>query len=943
MYWYLNGKKANSLTFPFITTGAPGQEIAAILINDSLQDTAEKVYLCVLDADHVGFVLCKVEGRRLWKELGGVQDSSCFVGTLAPNSFLPLTFKLLFPVDSSEGMKEIQVLACHGDGYVAQDTFCGGDDTDAPLWGDDEAEVSLWSVGTEGCPDFDTGSICGGKEYGSAIPGEDLPKGSVVYLDPTDRKLYVATNDALDKEATVIGIMAEEGIDLLELGGQARTTDGDVIYEHGGEEVDSEGVFLGVFYDVVRKFDPVARTWSELGSCAGDRRDHIMVLYENALYIWGGRSPEDGLIDTLFRFDLNTFVCTELTAGGTPRLNANAIVYGDEIHITGGASATGAPVLSTSIYLISSDEWIEIPYEPPDPPDPPPPIDPPPDDPLPPAPVIYEPPDWISRKSISGYTIGQGAHFEWSGDPIFAQSGNFHLVSPNPSQVYIAYYDMFLDKWTVLDNRNLYTDGISVTDLITCAYGQWGTEDYEYHSTLLLFPKDGGAVMKYVFDLYAPTNEGLGVWSNEGSINLAEIDISVISHVFMSDVQINGQQWAILYGNYMLVDEGFLAWIGAWPVQGGGLALSYKAGESSESVALPAAGVLVGNQLYVWRSHTENGVWTLDIQADDVHMGEPGPVNWSYGYGPNADYWAHALGYLNGSFYFCFHKTTSLETEQIWVFDPVLDSWSEGKAAALLNMDNGIVTVSNARFYYVGGQSGVVQHKSLKWIGSTFTPTKKDIDNRGQLTELVWRYYRNPKTVSWTQVGAGGTKVCWYYDYSSLSWIWGWDALMWDAGQRKWRFRSEYNIQYRVGASTQCRVDPYNPRQPGLPWNFCGTFLQTVGVSYTRNSVTVWTYTSPVLCSPYAPYMYRFLPSGEIQRIPLDRTRFVHRGFVENEAWSFEPGKILYLGLDGGLTTSRPISGRIVVCGVAITSSLICFDPLPIKEILESGTTTTSV
>ena len=71
--------------------------------------------------------------------------------------------------------------------------------------------------------------------------------------------------------------------------------------------------------------------------------------------------------------------------------------------------------------------------------------------------------------------------------------------------------------------------------------------------------------------------------------------------------------------------------------------------------------------------------------------------------------------------------------------------------------------------------------------------------------------------------------------------------------------------------------------------------------------------------------------TGAIKIIDVQGVVYQTQGFVENDAWDWTPGWLLYLTTNGQMTQERPVSGPITVVGIAWTDKIICLDPRPPK------------
>jgi hypothetical protein len=905
MNWSINGKIAPSLTLPFVGIGT-SFDLTVYLLTD-LDESMPRCFLSTLFKEHAGIVQVRIAGKRVYQDIMWIGDTSAYLGTITENSAIELQFRITVPSGYSGGRLEIPILVCSSSLLLPDQTFCGKVDS-LPEWGDEEEENPLWTSGSEGCPGFVLGSLCGGPETARSSPGEDIEQYRLVYLDPIDRKFYKATRLSTEKEASVIGILVGGGADLLTLDGSARLIYGTLLYESGGEEVDENGNHLGIFYDEIRVFNLVSQSWEVIGECGGLRKDHVMAYYDGALYLWGGQSDESELLSTLYRFDLETKTCTELTAGGIARVNATVTVYQDEIHITGGTTLFGIPVTDTNIYVVGSDSWISIPlYE----------SNPPPEDGsdnpadylASTAPKISEPSDWTVRKAPVGYEVGNGCGFKWTNeDGDIDHVGSYYLLRPYlGSQIYLSYFDAVDSTWTVFTSRDLAGDGLGLDDLVVVV----NSFPISYpNARIYVFPRSGGTVVRT--DIYRPDPKTLLGWAT-GTLSggFSEITMAFVSDYHEESVH---EIFVVFYGNTTVGEES-RPWIGFWPwtwaVKSGSVT-----GISTDGLDA-TAGVLVGDNLNVWNTNGDNWTWKMDFSIGSVPIAE-GPSSWLLDFGPPANYKVLSIGYLDGNYYFCIHKTDSPEYISVWRFDG--NNWTEGESRVLLDMGTPILTIAGPRFFYLGQSGETIQHASFRWDGSVFASPRIQYDFRGTVTRVVFRYSAKP-TVRHSRVGTLG---CYRNDYSSLSWGWGYDAIVWDAEDRTWTFLSDYNIRYQVEASWTCeRIAQPSYGGGGNPGYLpvCGVigvpiFGGAGGFGY-----------APVMCSPYSPFMYLVTSTGQLTRIPLSGISVQTGGFVTNPEWEWVGEGQLYLDDDGLMIEERPDSGNITIVGRVINPTTICLDP----------------
>lgn len=93
-----------------------------------------------------------------------------------------------------------------------------------------------------------------------------------------------------------------------------------------------------------------------------ERAGHSAVLYENSIYIFGGKDDENFKLNDLWKFDLAARTWTNLeTATGTApmaRAGHTANVYEGKMFIFGGIFEVTKELNDCHIYDIAKDRWI---------------------------------------------------------------------------------------------------------------------------------------------------------------------------------------------------------------------------------------------------------------------------------------------------------------------------------------------------------------------------------------------------------------------------------------------------------------------------------------------------------------------------------------------------------------------------------------------------------
>ncbi len=83
------------------------------------------------------------------------------------------------------------------------------------------------------------------------------------------------------------------------------------------------------------------------------------VLFNDAVYLFGGKTSGDTVLNTVAKFDLTTYqwVESDIPPFNMPRYNAAAIVYNNEIYLIGGADARDMSLKSVEVYSPAQKKW----------------------------------------------------------------------------------------------------------------------------------------------------------------------------------------------------------------------------------------------------------------------------------------------------------------------------------------------------------------------------------------------------------------------------------------------------------------------------------------------------------------------------------------------------------------------------------------------------------
>ena len=374
MYWYVSNLKTRTCSIPYYTSGEQKEFNAQLVIEAG--ETFRSAYLSLIDKFFVGTVWAQILPDETWVPVGGVFDSTCFLGTLIGPTEICLRFRIVIEATKGTGEYAIPIQLFHGEALPGGPdyTFSGADDADSPLWGEEESDRPLWN-GHEGeAPYWESGSMCGKKEYLYLPPAETLSKGDPVAVDtdgtteayllagcvdteisPDDlgiEKQWIRAHaNATLKEANCIGIIDDDCVNFEYASDGVVVTDGTSLYWQGGI-VDS------AMTGRVWQLDRLMRLWTELNADAdGERSQHVGFYYDSKLFIWGGKDGSGNFLNTLLAFDLVDKTWSAVSSGGTARCQCGVILVGTEAHFVGGVDASGNVVRTVDIVNLDTLEW----------------------------------------------------------------------------------------------------------------------------------------------------------------------------------------------------------------------------------------------------------------------------------------------------------------------------------------------------------------------------------------------------------------------------------------------------------------------------------------------------------------------------------------------------------------------------------------------------------
>jgi hypothetical protein len=98
--------------------------------------------------------------------------------------------------------------------------------------------------------------------------------------------------------------------------------------------------------------------WREGVPLNTPREGAASVSIGNYIYMFGGRTLYNRVLNTVERFDVNTGIWdTTIASFNTPRTNAAAIVFNDNIFLAGGRDASGDVIDSVQVYYPAQNSW----------------------------------------------------------------------------------------------------------------------------------------------------------------------------------------------------------------------------------------------------------------------------------------------------------------------------------------------------------------------------------------------------------------------------------------------------------------------------------------------------------------------------------------------------------------------------------------------------------
>jgi Kelch motif len=132
----------------------------------------------------------------------------------------------------------------------------------------------------------------------------------------------------------------------------------DQIWLIGGSQIDPDNTS-----NIVWRLDPQNGTWRNLGAAPWkERMGHAAVIYQNQIWIMGGRDSGGNALNDVWRLDSATSKWTMMTqkAPWTPRCLFQPANFDGKIWLYGGAKAPFASELYNDLYVYSPEtQWVK--------------------------------------------------------------------------------------------------------------------------------------------------------------------------------------------------------------------------------------------------------------------------------------------------------------------------------------------------------------------------------------------------------------------------------------------------------------------------------------------------------------------------------------------------------------------------------------------------------
>lgn len=99
--------------------------------------------------------------------------------------------------------------------------------------------------------------------------------------------------------------------------------------------------------------------WRFAAEMPQPRAGAAAIVWNNAVYLLGGKTIGDTVLNTVAKFDLTTYqwVESDIPPFTKPRYNAAAIVFNNEIYLIGGADARDRSLKSVEVYSPVQKKW----------------------------------------------------------------------------------------------------------------------------------------------------------------------------------------------------------------------------------------------------------------------------------------------------------------------------------------------------------------------------------------------------------------------------------------------------------------------------------------------------------------------------------------------------------------------------------------------------------
>jgi hypothetical protein len=125
-----------------------------------------------------------------------------------------------------------------------------------------------------------------------------------------------------------------------------------LIYEYGGTVDGSVSNTMSVFNLTTKEWEQV-----NIVAGAGYREGASSLVVDRLVYIYGGKDDNGDFVDTLYSYNLDTGIWTEVSTGGSVREGATLVSIAGVLYFVGGLDEDGNGVTTVDTYDPTADTW----------------------------------------------------------------------------------------------------------------------------------------------------------------------------------------------------------------------------------------------------------------------------------------------------------------------------------------------------------------------------------------------------------------------------------------------------------------------------------------------------------------------------------------------------------------------------------------------------------